>query len=93
MPSKGSTNQRGYGNDHQKIRKKLEPAVAAGQATCWRCGLPILPTQQWDLGHDDHDRSVYRGPEHAHTADCPAGGNRATKGRQRKTGADTSRDW
>lgn len=29
---------------------------------CWRCGTPIDPTY-WHLGHDDHDRSRYRGPE------------------------------
>lgn len=38
---------------------------------CWRCaerGQPhaVDPTN-WHLGHDDLDRSVYRGPE------CPAG--------------------
>jgi hypothetical protein len=24
----------------------------------------ILPGQDWDLGHDDYDRSRYTGPEH-----------------------------
>ena len=91
MPTHGTTNQRGYGADHQRLRKRLEPTVAAGQANCWRCGQPIFPGQPWDLGHDDHDRTKYRGPEHAMAHDCPAGGNRATKGRQAKT--DRSRDW
>jgi hypothetical protein len=27
--------------------------------------LAILPGQPWDLGHDDHNPAVYRGPEHA----------------------------
>jgi hypothetical protein len=34
---------------------------------CWRCGEPIVGTRRgadWVLGHDDHDRSVIRGPEH-----------------------------
>lgn len=30
--------------------------------TCWRCDDPIDP-EHWHLGHDDHDRDVYRGPE------------------------------
>lgn len=90
MPSKGSTSQRGYGTDHQKIRRNLEPLVASGQATCWRCGNPIASDQQWDLGHDDVDRKHYRGPEHARAADCPAGGNRSTKGRH---SSKPSRAW
>lgn len=90
MPSKGTTSQRGYGTDHQKIRRNLEPLVASGNATCWRCGEPITPEQQWDLGHDDVDRKHYRGPEHARAADCPAGGNRATKGRH---SSKPSRAW
>lgn len=92
MPSQGSSTQRGYGYKHQQLRKQIESKVRAGRATCWRCEQPIKPTQHWDLGHDDYDRSIYRGPEHARAADCPAGGNRATKGR---TGppTDTTRTW
>jgi hypothetical protein len=29
-----------------------------------RCGELIAPGAPWDLGHDDHDRSQYIGPEH-----------------------------
>lgn len=94
MPGQGTTSQRGYGNDHQKLRAHWTPHVLAGEVNCWRCGLRIEPSQQWDLGHDDDDRNHYRGPEHALAKDCPAGGNRATKGRRKKTPAtDTSRDW
>lgn len=91
MPSAGNTTQRGYGSHHQKLRKQIKPQIDAGKVNCWRCGDRIEPSQEWDLGHDDHNRNQYRGPEHARAKDCPAGGNRATKGRQVK--ADTSRQW
>ncbi len=84
MPSAGSTDSRGYGARHQRLRKQCEPIVRAGKAICWRCGEPILPTQKWDLGHDDQDRNApYRGPEHALKDDCAAGGNRSAGGKAR----------
>jgi hypothetical protein len=58
------TSDGGYGWDHQRLRESLRPAVEAGEVDCWRCGLRIEPGSLWDLGHDDRDRSVYRGPEH-----------------------------
>lgn len=60
----GRTNRNGYGRDHQKLRAELAPIVALGQTECWRCGEKIKPREPWDLGHDDHDKSIYRGPEH-----------------------------
>lgn len=63
MSTRGSTTQRGYGAAHQAERKRLAPMVARGEATCWRCNQPIEPGAPWDLGHDDNDRSIYRGPE------------------------------
>ena len=72
--ARGTSTQRGYGAAHQKQRAALAAAQAAGETlTCWRCGKPI--TGPFDLGHDDHDRTQYRGPEH------PAC-NRATAGRR-----------
>lgn len=89
MPVHGTTTQRGYGHHHQKLRAKLKPNVDAGHTNCWRCNTPIKPGQHWDLGHDDYDRTRYRGPEHARAADCPAGGNRAANGSQK----DSRRRW
>ena len=85
---KGNTTARGYGAEHQKLRRRIAPLVAAGQAICWRCGQKIPAGSSWDLGHDDHDRSRYRGPEHVK---C----NRATSARNGKPviRADKSRDW
>lgn len=54
---------RGYGYDHQKMRKAIAPSVRAGQAVCPRCGKPIRPGEAWDLGHTD-DRTGYTGAEH-----------------------------
>ena len=75
------TAARGYGGSHQKLRAQVKKLVDAGGAVCWRCGLPIAPGP-FDLGHDDVDRSVYRGPEHV-------GCNRATSGRR----ASQPRRW
>lgn len=69
------------GRRDQEARAALEVLVDAGTATCWQCGLPVLPGQAWDAGHvedlmaggrPDGTRLV----EHALKADCPAGGNR-----------------
>jgi hypothetical protein len=51
--------------------------VLQGRVTCWRCGEPILPTDEWDLGHDDNDRSITKGPEHANRC------NRSTAAKRR----------
>lgn len=61
---KGKTAERGYGGQHQAERARWSPVVAAGQAWCARCGQRIAPGQPWDLDHDDHDRTRYRGPAH-----------------------------
>lgn len=74
MPRRGNTTARGYGSHHQRTRAQWAPHVAAGLVDCWRCGKRIPPGAPWDLGHDDHNRAIYRGPEHR-------GCNRATAGR------------
>jgi hypothetical protein len=69
-----NSSARGYGHEHRKRRKLWEPRVERGEVCCWRCGKWIAPGEDWDLGHDDYDRSVWRGPE------CYLC-NRATNGR------------
>jgi hypothetical protein len=71
-----STTERGYGTRHQRLRRDWARRVAAGEVWCARCGNFIEPGTPWDLGHDDRDRTIYTGPEHAA---C----NRATAGRRR----------
>lgn len=75
IPDRGNTTARGYGSAHQKLRAEVKKIVDRGEAYCWRCGGFIPPGAPFDLGHDDQDRSVYRGPEHTR---C----NRATSGRR-----------
>jgi hypothetical protein len=53
-----------YGRRHQQLRRQLAGKVAAGKATCWRCGKPIKPNEPWDLGHHDDRPDVHAGPEH-----------------------------
>jgi len=89
MPSPGTSKERGYDHKHRKLRDQIKASVDAGQTTCWRCGIQIHKGEPWDLGHDDDDRTKYRGPEHQA---C----NRSTRSRQTiMTGppVDTTRDW
>jgi hypothetical protein len=75
------TTDRGYGGKHQQLRKRWTPAVERGEVNCARagCGLPILPGEPWDLGHDDYDRSRYSGPEHR---ECNRGAPGKRRGQQ-----------
>src|SRR5690606_22191412 len=84
------TSARGYGTEHQRLRRHLDKVVQAGNAYCWRClkegksrSEAWIPPGPWHLGHDDLDRSKYRGPEHVA---CNTGA--ANKNRRR-----SSRDW
>jgi len=70
-----TTTSRGYGSAHQRERRRWKLIVDRGEAWCWRCQEWLDPAQPWDLGHDDHDRNVYRGPE---CIKC----NRATRARR-----------
>lgn len=72
--ARGTKKQRGYDKDFQAERRVWVRMVATGEVNCWRCLSPILPGAAFDLGHDDNDRSIIRGPEHP-------GCNRSAAGR------------
>lgn len=85
MTTPGNTTARGYGYAHQKQRKRWAKVIAQqGGTPCARCGGWIDAAEPWDLGHHDHDRSIYTGPEHRA---C----NRATSGRRTTPGVTTLR--
>ena len=65
--ARGSTSSRGYGHAHRRRR------AAARADRCASCGKPISKARA-DLGHEDNDRTRYRGLE---CWDC----NRGTTGR------------
>ena len=71
---RGTPAQRGYDQAHRNRRTEWAPKVATGLTPCWRCGELILPTEPWDLGHDDTDRTITRGPEHANRCNRAAAG-------------------
>jgi hypothetical protein len=71
---RGSPAARGYDHRHRRLRGRWAPKVAAGIVDCARCGLPILPGQPWDLGHQD-DRRLWSGPEHQHCNRSAGGRN------------------
>ena len=83
---RGTTPRRGYGHRHRKTRAHWQARMDAGEVVlCWRCGQPI--TGEWDLGHDDDDRSIYRGPEHV-GCNRRAGSARANRVRWSTQAAD-----
>lgn len=91
MASNGNTTELGYGWTHQQKRAEYQKVVDAGAGECWRCGKPINPGDEWHLGHDDHDRTKYRGIE------CPPcnleHGGRAGAAATNAARAMTIREW
>jgi hypothetical protein len=84
LERRGTAAARGYDTKHRKLRARWARRVAAGTVSCWRCGDLIDAVEPWDLGHDDDDRTVTRGPEHAGRCNRRAGGAAAHgKGRRR----------
>lgn len=49
--------------EHKRRRALAKLEVDAGRAHCWRCGTWLHPESAWHLGHDDYDRTLYRGAE------------------------------
>ena len=86
----GRTKQRGYGGRWKGLRESWQRRIDAGELVRCRRGSAckfaemlddgsivggrVLPGMEWDLGHDDRDRSLPPHPEHR---SC----NRATQGR------------
>ena len=61
--ARGTRQERGYGAEHDALRAIFQGRMNRGETfDCWRCGDLIDP-EHWHLGHDDLDRSIYRGPE------------------------------
>ena len=84
-----SSAERGYGSAHRKRREREAERIKAGGVQCWRCTKPIpadAASEDWDLGHDDNDRTKYMGPEHR-------GCNRATSTHKAMAVVDDSRCW
>ena len=94
---RGTTAQRGYGSQHQKLRAKWKPLVDAGMVSC-HAGVCLMasrwipPGSAWHLGHTP-DRSGWTGPEHerCNEADGARRGNRRRAARP--AGMVTSRRW
>jgi len=93
MPSVGTTGQRGYGRSHEAERRRWARKVDAGGVDCARCGEPLEPGRQWDLGHDD-TRQTWTGPEHR-TCNRRAGQANSVlvANALRTAGVHTSREW
>ena len=89
-PHTSGTRFRGYGAAHKRLRAIWDLRVQHGEVNCARCGKWIEPGTPWDLGHNDLDRSIYDGAEHAA---C----NRGAPGRARAAATNTvtrhSRVW
>lgn len=92
----GATTARGYGNAHQRARRRWAPIVATGQAECHaiRCLMPartIRPGQPWDLGHNVA-RTDWTGPEHMR-CNRSEGATRGNRARGKPTRQWHSRQW
>jgi hypothetical protein len=60
---RGSSEARGYGTAHRRMKDAYRPMVAVGGFPCVLCGRPIDPREEWHLAHND-DRTRWLGPSH-----------------------------
>ena len=98
MSTPGNTTSRGYGTEHQRLRKAaladLAMRTTAGvTTTCPHCGRPMHVGMALDLDHTD-DRRGYRGLAHR-SCNRSAGGKKgnASRARRRTARPATSRAW
>jgi hypothetical protein len=64
--ARGRRAARGYDTEYDRQRREWEKRLARGErVACWRCRRRIMPRDEWNLGHDDDDRTIIKGPEHA----------------------------
>lgn len=90
-----STHDRGYGYEHQRMRRALLPSMPG--SSCTRCGKTLREGDKVDLDHND-DRTGYLGFSHA-SCNRSAGGRKAHQMAQAGSGAPSlpvarwSRDW
>lgn len=93
MAARGSTHARGYDRKHEAERRRWAPKVDAGLVNCARCGEPLEPGRDWDLGHTD-DRTDWTGPEHRSCNRSAGGANGAAVTNALRTqGVRRSREW
>lgn len=66
--ARGTRQARGYDATYDAERAAWQRRLDTGEKiTCWRCSEqgqphPVDPTH-WHLGHDNHDRTIIRGPQ------------------------------
>lgn len=68
--ARGTRQERGYDAAYDEARRVYERRMARGEVfTCWRCAElgrphPVDPSPgAWQLGHDNDDRTIIRGPQ------------------------------
>jgi hypothetical protein len=84
---RGTRQNRGYDAAYDATRRDYQRRLDQGERIwCWRCpelDRPphlIEPGSDWQLGHDNHDRTIIRGPQCAATNEATAGAPRPRRG-------------
>jgi hypothetical protein len=54
-----------YRAGHDRLRRQWALQVAAGNAYCARCGFLIVPSESFDVDHEDGSLSEYLGVSHS----------------------------